>query len=215
MNKSGIFVSLFLTLSAAALEIHPHPIVKPKRLALTRAYCKAHYGLDGAALKDPQIIVVHDTEIATLAGSFKAFAPDELSASRREIAGHGDVNVGVHFLVDRDGQVYSLLPLDVIGRHAIGFNYTAVGIENVGFTDKLTPEQIDADAALIADLKKRLPTLKYLIGHYEYIDKNRSHYKLYRELDPKYAPTVKADPGRSFMSALRDKLEKRGLRFDD
>lgn len=200
---------------AGAPAIHPHPVVTERRLELTRKYVKTHYGLDSAKLIDPKIVVVHATEIATLDATLKSFEPDAIAPARAYLNEHGDVNVGVHFVVDRDGTVYSLLPLDVIGRHAIGFNHVAVGIENVGFSDKLTKEQLDADAGLIADLAKRLPTLKYVIGHHEYVDKKRPHYVLYRELDPKYAPTQKSDPGPAFMRDLRAKLAARGLRFED
>ena len=198
-----------------APAIHPHPVVTERRLELTRKYCKTHYGLDSSKLVDPQIIVVHATEIATLDATLKSFEPETISPERGYLNEHGDVNVGVHFVVDRNGDIYSLLPLDVIGRHAIGFNHVSVGIENVGFSGKLTNEQVDADGALIADLVKRLPTLKYVVGHHEYVDRKRRHYKLYRELDPKYAPTQKSDPGPAFMRELRAKLAARGLRLDD
>ena len=201
--------------AAAAPAIRAHPIVTERRLELTRKYCKVHYGLDSASLKDPKIVVVHATEIATLAATLKSFGPDTMDPARGYLNEHGDVNVGVHFVVDRDGSIYSLLPLDVIGRHAIGLNHVSVGIENVGFSDRLTKEQIEADASLIADLVKRLPSLKYVVGHHEYVDRQRPHYALYRELDPKYAPTEKSDPGPGFMSALRGKLSARGLRLGD
>jgi hypothetical protein len=208
-------ILLLVAATADALTIHPHPIVSERRLELTRIYSMTHYGLDSAALKDPTMIVVHATEIPTLAATFAAFAPDTIPKERGYLGEHGDVNVGVHFLVDRDGTVYSLLPLDVIGRHAIGFNHLSIGIENVGFSDKLTKAQLAADAELVEDLAKRIPTLKYLVGHHEYVEKKRAHYRLYRELDAKYAPTTKSDPGPAFMRDLRSALKARGLTFAD
>jgi N-acetyl-anhydromuramyl-L-alanine amidase AmpD len=201
--------------AAGSPAIHPHPIVTERRLELTRRYCKTHYGIDSSRLIDPQIVVVHATEIATLEATLKSFEPDTIDPGRGYLNEHGGVNVGVHFVVDRNGDIYSLLPLEVIGRHAIGLNHVSVGIENVGFSDKLTKEQVDADAALIADLAKRLRSLKYVIGHHEYVDRKRPHYVLYRELDPKYAPTQKSDPGPAFMSSLRRELSRRGLGFMD
>jgi N-acetyl-anhydromuramyl-L-alanine amidase AmpD len=117
--------------------------------------------------------------------------------------------------VDRDGDIYSLLPLDVIGRHVIGLNHVSIGIENVGVSDKLTQVQLEADAALVQDLLKREPTLHYLIGHFEYTKKNLPHYSLYKELDTKYRPTYKTDPGRRFMTELRKKLASRGVKLAD
>jgi N-acetyl-anhydromuramyl-L-alanine amidase AmpD len=37
--------------------------------------------------------------------------------------------VSAHFIVDKDGTIYQCLPLTVRGRHAIGMNWTAIGIE--------------------------------------------------------------------------------------
>lgn len=203
---TGLLSLLLFALPARSLEIHPHPIVTDKRLTLTRDYCKQHYGLDSAELKDPQIIVIHATELSTLKASFEAFKADTLSPLRKDLSGHGEVNVGVHFLVDRNGDVYSLLPLSVVGRHVIGLNHVSIGIENVGFADKLTSAQLEADVSLVEDLLKSQPTLQYLIGHYEYTDKKLPHYALYKELDLRYRPTYKTDPGRKFMKELRKKL---------
>lgn len=206
---------LALAASARAIEIHPHPIVTEKRLELTRRYCKRHYGLDSSRLEAPQVVVVHATEMRTLKASLTAFEPDTLSPSRAEIAGHGEVNVGAHFLVDQDGTVYSLLPLDVIGRHAIGLNHVSIGIENVGSEADLTPEQAKSDAELIEDLVKRLPSLRYLIGHHEYARKDLPHHALFKELDRTYPPTKKSDPGKGFMSRLRAALAASGVRLAD
>ncbi len=201
---------------SAALEIRAHPIVGPSRVELTRAYARAHYGLDSAELKAPSMIVIHDTEIGTLAETFSAFAPDVLPGARAEIAAGGEVNVGVHFVVDRDGTVYSLLPLDMMGRHAIGFNRVAIGIENVAETPAdLTDAQVAADAELVADLLRRRPSIRYLIGHHEYVWKSRPHYRLYKELVSSYAPTVKSDPGPAFMTKLRARLRAAGVRLLD
>jgi N-acetylmuramoyl-L-alanine amidase len=72
-----------------------------------------------------------------------------------------------------------------------------------------------ADAALVQDLLRRRPTLKYLVGHHEYVDKTRPHYRLYKELDPKYKPTEKSDPGAAFMKDLRAEPAARGIRLQD
>ncbi|NNN06316.1 MAG: N-acetylmuramoyl-L-alanine amidase [Elusimicrobia bacterium] len=158
------------------------------------------------------MIIIHDTAIATLAGSLAAFKPDLLPRERAYLRAFGDVNVGVHFLVDRDGTIYSLLPLDVIGRHAIGLNHVSIGIENVGKNEAaLTHKQLESDVALVDDLVRRFPSLHYLIGHHEYVDRSLPHYRLYKELVSGYRPTKKTDPGPDFMKRLRAALEKKGL----
>lgn len=197
------------------LAIVANPTITPKRLELTRAYCRRHYGLGSEQLVDPKIVVIHATELATFAESLKAFQPDTLPAERGELKPGGELNVGIHYLVDRDGTVHSLIPLDVIARHVIGLNHVSIGIENVGFADKLTPAQLEADAALVQELLKERPSLRYLIGHHEYNDKKLPHHVLFKELDSKYRPTVKSDPGKGFMRELRAKLAASGVRLED
>jgi hypothetical protein len=43
---------------------------------------------------------------------------------------------GAHFVVDRDGTIHQLVSLGVMCRHTVGLNYTAIGIENVGYSDQ-------------------------------------------------------------------------------
>ena len=50
--------------------------------------------------------------------------------------------------------------------------------------------------------------MKYLFGHFEYMDKTLPHFNLRRELDPAYGPTPKTDPGPVFMEALRARLAR-------
>ena len=38
-------------------------------------------------------------------------------------------------MIDRDGTIYQLVPLDTICRHTVGLNWTAIGIEHVGTSD--------------------------------------------------------------------------------
>jgi N-acetyl-anhydromuramyl-L-alanine amidase AmpD len=213
-SKPGVFILALtmLTASAMAIAIKAIPIVTPHRLELTRQYAREHYGIDSYELKDPQMIVVHFTETPTLKDTIDVFLPETISPARRELKDFGDVNVGVHFLVDRDGSIYSLLPTNVMGRHAIGFNYTSIGIENVAMTRKdLTTQQASADAALIEDLVHRFPSIRFLIGHHEYMNRNAPHFALFKEQVPDYRPTVKSDPDPEFMSDLRARLARVNL----
>jgi hypothetical protein len=38
-------------------------------------------------------------------------------------------------VVSRDGTIFQLVPLGTMCRHTLGLNYTAIGIEHVGFSD--------------------------------------------------------------------------------
>jgi len=199
-----------------ALEFKSYPIVSEKRLELTRHYAKVHYGIDSYRLESPRMIVVHYTAIPTRKSSLEVFKPDTLAAHRREISNHGQLNVGVHFLVDSNGDIYSLLPLNTMGRHVIGFNHTAIGIENVGASEKdLTKAQLEANVVLVTWLKKKFSSVTHLIGHHEYMRKNLPHFSLYIERDKTYRPTIKTDPGERFMSDLRNRLERSGISLEN
>ena len=63
---------------------------------------------------------------------------NDLLIGRADIEFGGEVNVGTHFIIDTNGEIYSNTPLDYIARHTNGFNYTAISVENIGFADNLT-----------------------------------------------------------------------------
>jgi len=100
----------------------------------------------------------------------------------------------------------------VVCRHTIGFNYTAIGIENVGRDEAdLTEAQASSTADLVSRLVTRHPSIAYLIGHYQYHDSRLPHYRLFREDAPGYRLTVKIDPGPAFMARVRALLQERYL----
>lgn len=181
------------------------------RLRLTANYCFTHYGRESAELREPQMIVVHYTAFSTLDESYRFFAPPRLDKiSRRDIKSGGAVNVSAHYLVDRDGTIMQLAPDNVVCRHTIGFNQTAIGIENVGRSAAdLTDAQASATAGLISRLVVRHPSIAYLIGHYEYREAGLPHYQLFKENDRSYKFTDKIDPGSSFMARVRSLLKER------
>lgn len=185
-------------------------IFDSERLSLTARYCRVHYGVETAELREPRLIVLHYTAFPTLEKSLAFFLPARLdTVQRRDIASGGAVNVSTHYLVDLDGTVYQLASEKVICRHTIGFNYTAISIENVGSgSSDLTRAQVESDAALVSRIKTRHPSIDYLIGHQEYQDRSRPHFSLYRELDRSYRFTPKHDPGVLFMQRVRDLLRK-------
>ncbi len=191
----------------SAIDLIDYPILTPQRLALTQAYARRHYSQDSPLLYQPKIIMIHYTEISDLEGSLKAFIPDQLPAHRDRLIYFGQVNVGTHFLVDRDGTIFSLLPTTVMARHAIGFNHTAIAVENVGVSP-LTQAQLDANVSLSAFLMARHPSIEYLVGHMEYTNTLLPHYQHYIENDHKYEPHIKLDPGFEFMQQLRSELQR-------
>ena len=179
-----------------------------ERLRLTAEYARRHYGADGYELREPEMIVLHYTAFPSLEESLRFFLPPLLDTGfRNDISAGGTVNVSVHYLVDSDGTVYQTAEENVICRHTIGFNHVALGIENVGSgAEQLTEAQAESDAALIERILRRHPSIRFLIGHHEYRDSWRPHYKLLREDDPAYRFTDKIDPGKVFMERVRSIL---------
>jgi beta-N-acetylhexosaminidase len=184
-------------------------IFDTERLKLTAEYSRVHYGIDSSELREPRMIVLHYTAFHSFEESFAFFLPSRLDAQfRKDISSGGAVNVSTHYLVDRDGTIYQLASENVICRHTIGFNYTAISIENVGSgSADLTPAQMESDAALVSRIKQRHPSIDYLIGHQEYRDARRPHLKLYLEKDTSYHFTPKQDPGKLFLERVRGILK--------
>jgi len=122
----------------ANLHVKNKIIQKPilfgeKRKELTRAYIKKHYGINTKSVKiKPKIIVLHWTAVMDLNKSFARLYPQKLLGDRKDIAKASALNVSAHFLVDRDGTIYQLMPDNVMARHVIGLNYSSIGVENVG-----------------------------------------------------------------------------------
>lgn len=189
----------------AGLRIVDRPVPFPQeRIDLTKAYIKEHYGLDVKNIRIvPKIIVLHWTAVATFDGSYRAFVQPTLAGSRPDLQGAGALNVGIQFLVDRDGTVYRLQPETWMARHVIGLNYNAIGVENVGGAHgaaDLTPAQLEANIKLVRYLATKYPTIRYLIGHHEYRD--FEGHPLWLERDRGYR-TGKTDPGPVFMAGVR------------
>lgn len=191
-------------------EARQFPIFDAQRLLLTSVYSRNHYGKNTFRLTDPEMIVVHYTAIQSLQDTLQFFKPALLDRQyRMDIASGGDVNVSAHYVVDSHGELYQLASEDVICRHTIGFNHTAIGIENVAAdSDHLTEQQAQATAGLISRIASRHPTIHYLIGHHEYRDSTLPHYRLFIERDAAYRFTDKTDPGPVFMARVRQLLKE-------
>jgi N-acetyl-anhydromuramyl-L-alanine amidase AmpD len=204
---------LVLSGCATGLKIHDRPIsFSADRVSATQRYIADHYGESPEDISIvPRIIVLHWTAIDGFEETFAVFDREELGGSRPGLAGAGNVNVSIQFVVDRDGSIYRLMPETWMARHCIGLNYSAIGVENVGGghgIDNLTDEQIEANIRLVRYLVRKYPTIRYLIGHMEYLE--FEGHPLWLELDESYR-TEKIDPGDRFMTAVRAAVADLGL----
>ena len=194
------------------LAIRERPITyDDARIQRTIEYRQRHQ--DPAAsdtVIDPKVIILHHTGGGSLDGTWRYFNKTTVEKRRKVIASAGDLNVSSHYLVGRDGEVVRLMPDTQMARHCVGLNHLAIGVENVGEPKNfpLTDAQVDADAALVRDLKTRYPGITHLIGHHEYLAFEKHPY--FVERDPDYR-TRKGDPGPAFMAKVRARVADLGL----
>jgi len=200
-------LSLMVETFAGELQIIDKPILwSESREQLIREYASTHYNLDQIYIT-PQAVVVHWTASSTWESAYNHFY--------NEARSDGTLNVASHFLVSRDGRIYRLTPETALNRHIIGYNWCAIGIENVGGvngTEDLTDAQLEANVELIKYLHKKYPTISYVFGHYQQDVAKSSG--LYIENVPNYR-SEKIDPGHIFMTALKSRLQGEGLNFYD
>ena len=153
-------------LAAAALHVVWKPIpFGRQRKAETARYAQAHYGIDSYVLH-PKVIVEHVTVNTSFSATWNTFAADTPDPELGQLPG-----TCAHFVVDRDGTVYQLVPLSVMCRHTVGLNYVAIGIEHVGMSDAQVlrdQAQMRASLALTRMLMRRFHiSVRNVIGHAE------------------------------------------------
>jgi|HubBroStandDraft_4_1064222.scaffolds.fasta_scaffold13323_3 N-acetylmuramoyl-L-alanine amidase len=208
--KSAIVAMTFLAATAAEGPQSLHIVDKPipfdkERIRLTLEYIHKHYATDAENITiTPQAIVLHYTVMPTFDATWTYFSHTRIEAARPELQREGELNVSAHFLVDRDGTVYRLMPETWMARHCIGLNRVAIGIENVGDGAKypLTDRQVEANASLVRYLAGKY-SVAYLLGHNEY--RRMEKTPLFLELVPGYR-TEKSDPGDEFLGRVRERL---------
>ena len=163
-----ILAALLIALAAPA---QPPIVQKPipfgaARRAQTTAYASRHYGLHTWRLSHPHVIVEHYTATTSFSSAWSTFASDAPDVELHELPG-----TCAHFVVDRDGTIYQLVPLTTICRHTVGLNWTAIGIEHVGTSDAQIlsdPKQLAASLRLTLWLMHRYGiSLPNVIGHSE------------------------------------------------
>ena len=173
-----------------------------ERTALSIEYLKNRHGISQTTPTiNPIMIILHFTDGGTIKSIHAYFNSPTIEDSRQINKRVSTLNVGSQFLIDRDGKIYQLMPDNYLARHAIGLNYCAIGVENIGSEkNPLTEEQVVANASLVRYLAKKYK-IQYLIGHSEYTQSKNT--PLWKETDAKYI-TYKSDPGKKFMDGVRE-----------
>ncbi len=190
----------------------PHIIWDPipfgtERKAQMVAYVRRHYGSfmkPTYKLIDPHVIVIHYTETPSFQATYNTFAPDTPDPELHELP-----NTCAHFVIDRGGGIHQLVPLDIMCRHTVGLNWTAIGIEHVGYSDQ---EVLDDAAQMAASLRLvRWLRCRYHIAIRNVIGHNESLSSPYHREDvPALRTQTHSDFNHADMQVYRGRLAVAG-----
>jgi beta-N-acetylhexosaminidase len=204
---SAVLATALATLLLAAPQ--PAIVQRPipfgaRRKRETAAYARRHYGIDDYRLRHPHVIVEHYTVTSTFAQAFNTFAPDVPDSELHELPG-----TCAHFVVDRDGTIYQLVKLSLMCRHTVGLNWTAIGIEHVGYSDAQIlhdRRQLAASLELTRWLRCRFGIkVANVIGHSESLSSPYHRERVARLRTQTHGDWTHAD-----MKTYRRKLAARG-----
>jgi beta-N-acetylhexosaminidase len=113
----------------------------------------------------PHVLVIHYTD-GTYSATYNTFATDVPDSELHELPA-----TCAHFVIGADGTIHQLVSLAAMCRHTVGLNWTAVGIEHVGFSDAQVlgnRRQLAASLKLVRWLRCRLGIkVANVIGHNE------------------------------------------------
>jgi len=201
-------------LAAAAGLLLPAPSPPPikawpipygqKRKREMAAYSERHYGERAWRLRNPKVIVEHMAQTGTAAAVYNTFAPDNPDPELHELP-----NVCSHFVVGGSGKVFRLVNLRTRCRHTVGLNWTAIGIEHVGYGDGDVlgdRAQLRASLRLTQWLRCRFGIrIHDVIGHAESLTSPYHH-----ELVPSLRTQTHGDWRHASMLEYRRKLRRLG-----
>lgn len=195
--------------SASASAARP-PITKwaipfgAKRKAEMAAYSERHYGEDEWRLRHPKVIVEHISVTDSVGAVYNTFAPDTPDVELHELP-----NVCSHFVIGSSGRIFQLVNLRTRCRHTVGLNWTAIGIEHVGFADSDllgNPRELGASLRLTQYLRCHYGIeVKNVIGHAESLSSPYHH-----ELVPSLRTQTHGDMVHASMRVYRQHLRRLG-----
>jgi beta-N-acetylhexosaminidase len=176
----------------------PYPKKRKREMA---AYSKHHYGQYKWRLNNPQLIVEHYAAAGSISAIFNTFRPDTPDVEFQGVCSH--------FAVSASGAVYKFVPPTIRCRHTVGLNYTAIGIEHVGFSDQdilNRPAQLNGSLQFTQWLRCQygIP-VSQVIGHNESLSS-----PFYKELDPRFQGQTHQDWNHADMQIYRSDLTKLG-----
>ncbi len=185
------------------IAVRPIPFGAKRKREMAE-YSQRHYGERTWRLRHPRVIVEHMAETGSAAAVYNTFAPDVPDVELHELP-----NVCAHFVVGGDGRILRLVNLRTRCRHTVGLNWTAIGIEHVGFADAdalSNRRELHASLRLTQWLRCRFRIpVRDVIGHAESLS---SPY--HRELVPSLRRQTHGDWRHASMQVYRRRLRRLG-----
>jgi beta-N-acetylhexosaminidase len=174
-------------LALAAVLLHPAPPPPPikvwpipygqKRKHEMAAYSERHYGERTWRLRRPHVIVEHMAQSGSAAAIHNTFSSDVPDPELHELP-----NVCSHFVIPDSGTIFRLVNLRTRCRHTVGLNWTAIGIEHVGYGDGDVlgdRRQLHASVRLTQWLRCRFGIrVRNVIGHAESLGSPYHHERV-------------------------------------
>jgi N-acetylmuramoyl-L-alanine amidase len=175
-----------------------------KRKREMAEYSRRHYGRAAWRLRHPHVIVEHMSQTSSARAVYDTFAPDVPDVELHELP-----NVCSHFVVGSSGRIFRLVNLRTRCRHTVGLNWTAIGIEHVGYGDGDVlgnPRALHASLRLTQWLRCKFHIRVHdVIGHAESL---RSPY--HHELVPSLRRQTHGDWRHASMRVYRRELRRLG-----
>jgi N-acetylmuramoyl-L-alanine amidase len=207
-------MKLALFAVAAAGLLFPSPPPPPvkawpipygaKRKHQMADYSARHYGERTWRLRRPRVIVEHMAQTGSASAVYNTFAANVPDVELHELPG-----VCAHFVISSQGRIFRLVNLRTRCRHTVGLNWTAIGIEHVGYGDRDvlgSPKALRASLRLTRWLRCRFRIkVRDVIGHAESLS---SSY--HRERVPSLRRQTHGDWKHASMQTYRKKLRRLG-----
>ncbi|MDQ6605015.1 MAG: N-acetylmuramoyl-L-alanine amidase [Actinomycetota bacterium] len=170
------------------------------------AYVRRHYGSfmkPTWRLVNPKMIVIHYTD-GSYQSTYNTFATDTPDVELHELPG-----LCAHFVIDTDGTIHQLVSTGTMCRHTVGLNWTAIGIEHVGFSDAQVlgdARQMRSSLRLVRWLRCRFNIkIKNIIGHNESLSSPFHHEDVPALRTQTHGDFIHAD-----MQIYRGRLRRQG-----
>lgn len=174
-----------------------------------REYFQTHYR-DPSLTLNPRMIVLHYSGTPNFAALWWTYIKGGMYSSGDGQKKHG--HLSTHFVVDRDGAIYQLMPLNRKARGTYGVNHVAISIDIIGRNEGellAAEHQMKVTFALVRWLMKTYNITAAGVRSHEEVAKGKELVPEYtdfadKEFPDRYPPDSRPrGPGSTYMFKLR------------